>query len=939
MSETRFGPIPSRRLLVVCALAITLLALLLPPQNAKAQAQGGLDVIGELPMPWYKDADPNFFRMIGIDREKQILYSTFQVVDGGNKRFIVEHDLSKPIPTPLRISEPNVTVSTFQSPYSVAFDRGRDRMLLLSNTLGRNLIEIVDLDTLTQVAKWEFETILPGFAPVGMRYDEKTDRFLLVGEFSGSRETGGAPRNTGNYLAGPGPAVVALEGGSGAVVWVSPLQQCHSVMVAFGAGALLAQSIYRPSLYAFCSSGEAARQPAAGQNGLVRLDITGHEKAAGVVNFPSEFFPVSGTYTGTSGSTGITGFDPKSERFYAQSLAARTPGTWVFDGLRDSWVGFIAAPNATNKFLGLDSETGKHYMGGSGGAISYINVTDGRATPVPQGTLFEDIPIAEQILTDPDSDRLFAPMAVESPEGGSRWGVMVLRDKTPPIVPLSPTNYDALTQDLPDSKSVVQYSAAASGFGAGYTVVGGWESLYSRYTHPINPNEDNPAGPNPAELAYGDRGITYSAVPSVDIRPSGASATAAAGAVDQATDSDRRDRESQVPERPEEAPKPPKPPKEARVSTLAGGQTCLNGGGPRIENEQGKGDPERVVVVCDLAELTAEGFASYTDNINGGGQSLGASSFDTRTFLDPKRGVVTETTAVARGLTLGAPGGQGSVSFDRVTAVATTIANGRPGTAKSTWQRTVEGAVITDPDGKEQRPRSCTTTVTAGAKPRTEGDCGTLENAINSVTTRMQVRFPAPVLTATSRGAYARIEERETDFLNGLTLNNDQSRAVPAMEVTIYNDGPEKGRLIAQYAAIDANSIFTRSPMATFGEIDRPRTGWDDQGPTDTGADDEDGPTGGTPGTPGRWVEGDPGTAAAGDLGLGGDTAAQPDVADGYDGLVGTSPTGAGQPVLGWMIGARSPRDAALAAGIWLLFAGALTSVWRRRRLIETAGE
>jgi hypothetical protein len=933
MTETRFvGPIPSRRLIVVCVLAITLLALLLPPQNAKAQGSGSLDVVGELPMPWFKDAEPNFFRMIGIDTEKQILYTTFQVVDGTNKRFIVEHDLSTPIPRPLRISEPNVTVSTFQSPYSVAFDRRRDRMLLLSNTLGRNLIEIVDLDTLTQVGKWEFEKILPGFAPVGMRYDEATDRFLLVGEFSGSRETGGAPRNTGNYLVGPGPAVVALEAGSGSVVWVTPLQQCHSVMVAFGAGALLAQSMYRPALYAFCSSGEAARQPAAGQNGLVRLDITGHEKAVGVVNFPSEFFPVSGTYTGTSGSTGITGFDPKSERFYAQSLAARTPGTWVFDGLRDSWVGFIAAPNATNKFLGLDAETGKHYMGGSGGDVSYINVTDGRATPVPQGTLFEDIPIAEQILTDPTSDRLFAPMAVE---GGGRWGVMVLRDKTPPIVPLSPTNYDALTEDLPDSKAVVQYSAAASGFGAGYTVVGGWESLYSRYTHPINPNEDNPAGPNPAELAYGDRGVTYSAVPAVDIRPSGASATAAAGATDQATDSDRRDRDSQAPESPEDAPKPP-------LSTLAGGQTCLNGGGPRIENKQGSGDPERVVVVCDLAKLTAEGFASYADDVNGGGQSLGASSFSTRTFYDAKRGVVTETTAVARGLSLGAPGAKGGVSIDRVTAVATTVANGRPGTTKATWTRTVEGAVISDNAGEEQRPRSCTTTVVAGAKARSEGDCAQLQQAINDATTRIQVRFPAPVLTATPRGAFARIEERETDYLNGLTLNNDQSRAVPAMEATIYNDGPEKGRLIAQYAAIDANSIFTRSGMPTFQDIDDPITDPQDPGPTGSGDEGgADGASGGTPGSPGRWVAGDPGTAgSAGDLGLGGaDGVLDPSVAAGSDGLAGTSGGVAGQPVLGWMMGARGPRDAALAAGIWLLFAGALTSAWRRRRLIETAGE
>ena len=924
------GIAPQRRLFLMCAvLALTLCAVVVPPTSVKAQPAGGLERLGELPMPWFKNSNPDFFRMIGIDTEKQVLYTTFQVVNGTNQRYIVEHDLSTPIPTPLRISEPNVTVSTFQSPYSVAFDQGRDRMLLLSNTMGRNLIEIVDLKSLTQIAKWEFETVLPGFAPVGIRYDKAVDRFLLVGEFSGSRETGGGPRNTGFWAVGPGPAVVALDGGTGAVIWVNPLRQCHSVMVAFGAGALLAQSQYRPALYTFCAAGEGGRQPVAGQNGLVRLDISGHEGAAGVVNFPSEFFPVSGTSTGPASRTGITGFDPASERFYAQSLAPRTPGAWVFDGLRDSWVGFIAAPTSTNKFLGVDTVTGKHYMGGDIAESGYINVTDGRATPVPQGTLFDGIPIAEQILTDPSSDRLFAPMTVAEGESGSRWGVLVLRDTTPPIAPLSPTNYDALTKDLPDGRAVVQYSAAASGFGARYTTVGGWESLYSRYSHPINPDAENPAGQNPAELAYGDRGVTYSAVPAVDIRPSGASATAAAGALDQATESDRRDRESQAPPPPENAPKPP-------LSTLAGGQTCLNGGGPRIENKQGSGDPERVVVVCDLGKLTAEGFASYADDVNGGGQSLGASSFSTRTFRDAKRGVVTETTAVARGLSLRAPGGNGGVSIERVTAVATTVANGRPGTTKATWQRTVEGAVISDNAGQEQRPRSCTTTVVAGAKARSEGDCGALQRAINSITTRVQVRFPAPVLTATPRGAFSRIEERDTDFLNGLTLNNDQSRAVPAMEVTIYNDGPEKGRLLAQYAAIDANSIFTRSSEPMFPDFGGPATG---SGPGGGGGSSSfDGGEGGSAGTPGRWVEGQAGTpGVAGGGGLGGaDSVLAPTTALGPGGLVGTGGVATGHPVLGWLIGARGPRDAAMAAGIWLLFAGALSSMWRRRRLIAT---
>lgn len=899
-------------------------------------------VVSELEFPFQTDR-----AFIGaIDQKARRMYVF--VNDPTAQLFrIAVYDLKPSVPKLVKVSEPGVTRAALFSPYRVILDRARDRMLVINlrDEGQRSKIDVIDLSSLTLKETWDLAKTAPGFLATGFTLDAKADRVYMVGDFTASKNAGGLVNTVpGTKPFSQGSAVVALNAATGSLAWVNPMSQCDTPLDGAITGALIAQSTSRPALYMFCVGGNAAYQ-STGQNGLYRMDISGQAKAAGLQQFPSEFFPISGTYTGFNRS-GLAAFDPVTERFFAQSLSTRTPGTWVFDGLRNSWVGFITAPDSNNEYYGLNTKNGRYYMGGRGetpGPTGYVNVADGRSTPVAQGTLFGQLPIFGQILADSDTDRLFAPLMVPDEKGffGFRHGVLMIRDRTQSITPLPDIALDKLTKDLPDNKALMQYSAAASGFGARYSTIGGWESVYDRLTVPfLNTPLGTYTGSNPGQLAYGDRGVMYSAVPAVDIRPSGASGTATAGALDQATASDRKDAENKSGQ---QAAVP--------LAFLDGGVTCLDGAGKRIEKKEGTGDPGRAHVDCDLAAGRASAVASYADDLNGGGQSLGASAFSTRTFRDPKRGVVTETTTVARGISLREPGGKGTVSIKRVSATALTIANGRPGTSSASWTRTVEGVVMTDADGKPSQPQSCTTTMTTGKDRGDSGDCEGLERQINQFTSRTQVRFPTPVMTATPRGAFARVEEQEKDYYNGLTTNNDQSRAVPAAEFTIFNDGPEKGRLLVQLAAIDANSIFTRSGLfeapnlgTTTTVRGTPSGGTRGAGGTDGGTTDEGTGTAGATGSGASGgggslgVGGESGTLGAGGVSGGDDLA--PSVALGADSALGGTGTGAvgSPPVMGWLIGARGPREAALAIGVWLLFAGALSSVWRRRRLIETVG-
>ncbi|MGH3469306.1 MAG: hypothetical protein ACRDQF_16410, partial [Thermocrispum sp.] len=178
---------------------------------------------------------------------------------------------------------------------------------------------------------------------------------------------------------------------------------------------------------------------------------------------------------------------------------------------------------------------------------------------------------------------------------------------------------------------------------------------------------------------------------------------------------------------------------------------------------------------------------------------------------------------------------------------------------------------------------------------------------------------------------------------NGATVLGDSRHSVPALQVLVANDGTEKSRLLVHLAAIDTLVIYQIQPCP-FCSFDG-GTGPDPApaSPGGTGTAAPTGPAAGTgaalPAGPGTSLTGPTtGAPAAGTSGpmLGSGTpigladAPGGGAAPPQAGQTGTSPGGV---AAGLGLLARSPLQATLVAGVWLLFVAALVTALRRLRL------
>jgi hypothetical protein len=129
--------------------------------------------------------------------------------------------------------------------------------------------------------------------------------------------------------------------------------------------------------------------------------------------------------------------------------------------------------------------------------------------------------------------------------------------------------------------------------------------------------------------------------------------------------------------------------------------------------------------------------------------------------------------------------------------------------------------------------------------------------------------------------------------------NDEPGRAAPAMQITVFNDGDEKSRILIQLAAIQSSSIYGISAIPP-----------DQFGP---GAEPLPIPTGGIVLPP---------PAVLGDQII-------PPVAGGPIVRIGETAF--------FLI--RSPKEALLLGLTVLLFGAAIASAWRRRVLVRRLGE
>lgn len=841
--------------------------------------------------------------ILNVDRVNRRLYVGYNRNDAsGFNSYVGEYDLRTDVPTLLR----EVKLGSFQdaggtsSPYKSALDPSRRRLFMLRTIVGHPGTEIRRIDTknLKGEEPWDLNHQLPGFVASGMTYSKRDDRIYLVGMIEGAYRATRAGPETFGYNPAEAGLVVALDAVTGDVQWIRSVPQCRRVLDSFATGALLGASVQRQALYFFCTSGgvggvvPSANYP--GQPGLVRLTISSEAGMAQAARFPVEFFPVSGAHFRFPLASGIAGFDPGGDRVFVQSLAEKTPGGWVFDGKLSAWVGFVAAPDPSNEYLGVDPESGHYYMAG-GDEEPYLIVTDGRDTPVPQGTV-HGVPVDSFITTDPQTRRLFFRTA---------GGIAVVKDHVKDSPPLQPTDYDSLTSNVAESaNSTTSFSASVNGFGARAHLVGGATGLYSFLHEP----------PEHERLRTSERAITTARVPSLDLRDVGASATAHANVADPLTTPELEGNVNEV-----------------RRSAQLEGNTeefvwpwqpavCLDGGGQPASMSAPPAQGASADVTCDLGKQTATAHSSM-DGLAAGAVKVEGAEMRTKALRLPDDGAITESVSRAYGVEISIPQ-VGSLSIAEVSASVRSAAHGRPGTANVVWERRLDGIVIRDAAGQ------VVNSLPACKSTSGEDNCDEIATAIReTLGTKVRVEFPTPDLIATPKGAFAGIQQTDSDFYQGRTVFNQgaafdgesESRAVPAMQLVVFNDSSEKSRLLMQLAAIQASSLYTIAPAAEFDTFDPAPVDPAPASTTDAGSS--------TMSAPAPTVD----VADSGDLGTGGSAGFEQPIAPTDDLVIET----ASAPQEGFVYLLRSRNQAVLFALMLAMCLGAAGVVVKRQLLLK----
>lgn len=913
-------------------IALTTILSLAYVRAPGAASDTGLRLIGKLPQP--KEArDILTFsgaKVALVNSAERKLYYIYARSDLAS--IVREYDLTKRIPQPGREAQlANVNeMSPFQafSPGTVVLDSKRRRMLILSNSgspagcpgdpgCGTALpspmkIFVFDLNTFRRTTVFNVQVSIPGLLPVGMTYSAQDDRLYLAGEIQPGGLVG--PYFTGVTAAGPPrrPPIVAaaMNPENGSMLWVKPIPECENLLASQEQGLFMARSSNLSALYFACV--RSSVWP--GTTMLVRLWIDPKGTTASAPSFPIEFFPIAGGFTNEAGIRAGSSFDYASERFFLQSMALRTPGAWVFDGRLSAWVGFITAPDDTDVFGGVQPATGRYYVGGegleaTGGKFGYLVVSDARQTPVPQGSIF-NLPgiLKSPIYVDAPTRRIF--VWIDPPTTGEldyEW--LIYEDRIPASQAEETLDYDVLTDDIPESdKTFATFAGDTHGFGARISLVGGYLGVTSfcafRGDNPCDPSDPAflegfgsgiaEAGPPPPSAAT--RELSLGRVPSIDVRNVGASAVAQALAPDPVTDGEYRER---IQEDLSESAG-------ARAGEERGKQvndalawphplvTCLDSGGAPAKSDSLGMPGSGASVDCDLEKETATATSSFSAGAftNSGLEiSIASGSFAAKVHRDPRLGILTDSTAVAKGIDIRVAG-VGSISISRITTTAKTAARGRTGTTSVAWGRTFEGVLIKDAqDGTTYRCSDADS-----CDPRQ------IVNQMNTLLqTRAKVRLPTPELIKSPKGAFAAVQEPSSDFLVGLVTNEDNLRAVPGLEITFYNDAVEKSRVVLQLAAIQSSSIYGISLVPPEGGVD--------------------------PGAPLPI----PSLGPLPDI---------PGVPNPDGGFVPPGPSSVNGTSLirsAWLL-VRSPKDALLFGLTALLFAGAVVAAWRRRLLIGRLG-
>jgi hypothetical protein len=791
--------------------ALLFLAAVAISPGALGTDGGPIRILGKLPnQPAINQRQ--FSHIVQLDVARRRMYYVY--TDLSFVAHMVEYDIAPTMPRALRSSVLQDFPSGTFSANLTAYDTKRRMMSFIDvyqSPVGTTLRRFSVSTFHMEPKPWDLATKVPGFIASGITYAPQDDRIYLVGDLSASGSVHDANAGIGGVPQGPVAAVVALEAGTGAVAWIKPITQCAQVLSDFAAGGFIGRSARRDAIYFFCYSGSSQGVEIAypAQTGLVRLGIGGAATQNDALNFPVEYFPVSGSYRGGAGVGGLV-LDERSDRLFVQSLSQVTPGAWGFDGNISAWVGLIAAPDPNDYYQAVSSSNGHYYMAAheSSEKDRYLLVSNSRLTPPPQGDVFR-LPVDGPIVVDPMTHRIFLEL---QKDGENIPTIYVALDQTPDPEPEEPVDYDNLTSDVAEGPNTLStYAATLGGFGARAFIVGGAGGARSAFNGGnLGPEYDElvdqyiaTVGAPVPVLTPGDRGLYFARVVNVDLRNSGAAATAQAVVPDTLTDSDIQNAHYFVEGSPAQ-------PAAAALVWPYPAATCLDGSGDAIGQDQpesGTGNGGEAHVKCNLKDSITTGSAKAA-TVTVGPITIGSSTFEATSTRDKAKGSIAEATATAKGIEIKVEG-LGTVHIGLVTAIARTVAHGRPGTAKVEYDRMIRDVRIVSASGEETF--KC-------AAVCEESDVASQINGLIGSKVRMDI--PKPDELATARGAFAGVKKGEAEAVGGQAQNNDYLSDLPAVQFTINNDSAAKSRVLVQLAGVRASSIYGISLLGDFGGPD-----------------------------------------------------------------------------------------------------------------------
>ncbi|MDQ3757634.1 MAG: hypothetical protein M3394_07285, partial [Actinomycetota bacterium] len=530
------------------------------------------------------------------------------------------------------------------------------------------------------------------------------------------------------------------------------------------------------ALFLGCANPDAFVVTAPVLRGAAKLVVEGEPRAGRTAPGAFRLFPRDGTF-----ARGLTVFDPASRRLVMTATSSATGGSaYVFDANVEAYIGNISlGPNELAQ-AGVNIVSGRYY-GLSPGQAGLV-VGDIRETPIGQGWNFPAFgtmvarPAAPgPMATDPVRSRVFVHYAGDAQE---RANFLIVEDRLPPSPPPPPPDLDANTTDVPEvpGRTEAKSGGGAQGYGFRVRQIGGSRAIEAG----LGTNFGNvvPVGSGTREL----RGAYLN---HLGLLADEASASVIAADIDREnTRNDlgkHADRPAEVPEdfRLPGGVDPFAPPGDWPIKPA----TCID-----LDGDADRDEETGSTVTCDRAQRVATA-AADAGGLRMPVVHIGSSSITASATGNTERGSVASVTASAQDVVV-----LGRLRIREVRATATAIAHGRRGTASTSWVRVLRGVAL---DGTELCTDAC--------------NLSQVTEAVNAAFAgRVAVTFPVPDQMAT-KGGYAAIvrrstaEQLEERFLNG---QEDHRVEVPAVVVTVYEDGQAPSRTRVDLAAVEAEALY-----------------------------------------------------------------------------------------------------------------------------------